>query len=103
MKWTRKLLPWLTLATVFAFLSISTQAQASGFSLAWQLSFPGRLGAEHPIIHNGVAYVPWMDETLSAITLTTGSEYHSLSGVIDATAPSVADNHLYSYDTCKTG
>jgi outer membrane protein assembly factor BamB len=90
-----KLLFWLKLWVIFGLLSPFTQAQASGFSLAWQ--FNGGDGwAEHPIIYKGVVYVPWTDGRLTAHDLATGKLLHSLAGVNDATAPFVVGNFIYS-------
>jgi outer membrane protein assembly factor BamB len=96
MKWNNRLVFWLILGILSAVLSRSTQVRT--FSLAWQ--FAGNGGwAEHPIIHNGVAYVPWTDGRLTAIELATGTLLHSLDGVNDATAPFVVNDHLYGYDS----
>lgn len=97
MKWNDKLFLWLVLAAMCAFPSVSNQAQESSFTLLWQLN-GGKGWAEHPIIQNGVAYVPWTDGKVTAIEVTTGRLLHSLAGVNDATAPFVVNNHLYSYD-----
>lgn len=84
---------------MLGFLSavLSHSAQARTFSLAWQFVGNGEW-AEHPIIHNQIAYVPWTDGRLTAIDLATGNLLHSLDGVNDATAPFVVNDHLYSYD-----
>ena len=95
MKWNSRLILWLSLAFLSAVLSRSVQART--FSLAWQFVGNGEW-AEHPIIYNRIAYVPWTDGRLTAIDVATGNLLHSLDGVNDATAPFVANNHLYSYD-----
>src|SRR3989304_5583082 len=95
---TIKRIPWLALAVLCVLLGASAGAQASGFSLAWQRHGEGGW-AEHPIIHNGVVYVPWTDGKVTAIELATGKVLHSLPGVNNGigTAPFIVGKYLYSY------
>lgn len=89
----------LVLALI-GWISPASPTQAASFSLAWQLTGDGGW-AEHPILKNGIAYVPWTDGNLMAIRLTTGEKIHSLPGVNDATAPFIKGNFIYSYDEAK--
>jgi len=96
MMWNSRPFLWLALAAMCAMLSVSTEAQASDFSLAWQRNGEGGW-AEHPIIHNGVVYVPWTDGKVTTIEVTTGNLLHSVAGVNNGTAPFIVNNYLYSY------
>ncbi len=87
---------WPVLVAFIVMIGAAPSAQAGGFGVAWQLK--GQSGwAEHPIIYNGVAYVPWNDGKLSAIDVASGKLLHELKLVNYATAPFIANNHLYSY------
>lgn len=100
MRWKSNPFLWLVMAALCAALcatlSASAEAQASDFSLAWQRKGEGGW-AEHPIIRNGVVYVPWTDGRLTAIEVTTGNVLHSLPAVNIGTAPFIANNFLYSF------
>ncbi len=100
MKWSRRLFLCLALAALCVLLSASPRAHASNFSLAWQHLGAGGY-AEHPIIRNGVVYVPWTDRSVTAIDVVTGSLLHTVAGVNNdtGTAPFIVDNFLYSYST----
>ena len=95
MKWTLKRFLWLALAALCIFTASSPTAQAGTFSLVWQYTAASGW-AEHPIIHSGVVYVPWNDGKLTALDVNSGKLLHSQPLVTYATAPFVANNHLYS-------
>ena len=90
----------ILILALIGWISPASPTQAASFSLAWQLTGDGGW-AEHPILKNGIAYVPWTDGNLMAIRLTTGEKIHSLPGVNDATAPFIKGNFIYSYDEAK--
>jgi len=70
-------------------------AQTPAFSLLWQ--YNGGSWAEHPILKDGIAYIPWTGGKLTAIELTTGKVLHSASGIASATAPFITGNSIYSF------
>ncbi len=85
----------LLIFTFFLFPSIPSSAMA--ITLLWQYQ-GNREWAEHPIIKNGIVYVPWTNGSLTAHSLSSGVLLHSVDQVNDATAPFIVGDKIYSFN-----
>lgn len=86
----------LLLLMISALFIPQASTSAAAFTLLWQHN-RGEW-AEHPIIKDGVVYVPWTDGALTAHDLASGELLNSVNNVNDATAPFIVGDKIYSFD-----